>query len=275
MKDKKSAVSTSIWDHNRGVVRSNIGGWVIGKGVVNRGYEMMEDFVGKLSYMQVVIFNATGRMPERRLADFFEAVHICLSWPDPRIWCNNIGALGGTSRASALASTLAGTLATDARSYGIRPLLEGLAFIQDALRQYKEGMSVEDIVRKEAARHGGKPSMMGYARPIAKGDERVPALERVREEKGFPVGEHLALAFAINDHIAQVYSESINVNGYVSAFWSDQGYTPEEAYRIMAVGVSSGVTACYLDTRGKPAGTFLPMRCEDIDYQGVPPRELP
>jgi hypothetical protein len=274
-KPEQAVEDTRIWDDNRGVVRSRIGGWVIGRGVINRGFEMMDDFVGKLSYMQVVIFNATGRMPERRLADFFEAVHICLSWPDPRIWCNNIGALGGTSRASALASTLAGTLATDARSYGIRPLLEGLEFIQAANIQHKNGASVEEIVQKEAARHGGKPSMMGYARPIAKGDERVPALERVRREKGFSVGQHLSLAFAINDYISEHLSESINVNGYVSAFWSDQGFTPDEAYRIMAIGVSSGVTACYLDTREKPAGTFMPLHCADIDYQGVPPRELP
>lgn len=274
-KDEQSVVDTRIWDRNRGVVRSGVGGWIIGRGVINRGFDMMDDFVGKLSYMQVVIFNATGRMPERRLADFFEAVHICLSWPDPRIWCNNIGALGGTSRASALASTLAGTLATDARSYGIRPLLEGLEFIQNANVQHQNGVSVEEIVQKEAARHGGKPSMMGYARPIAKGDERVPALERVRVEKGFPIGEHLSLAFAINDYIAETFSESINVNGYVSAFWSDQGFTPDEAYRIMAVGVSSGVTACYLDTQSKPAGTFMPLQCDDIDYQGVPPRKLP
>lgn len=271
----QNAVDTAIWDHNRGVVRSSIGGWVIGKGVMNRGYEMMDDFVGKLSYMQVMIFNITGRIPERRLADWFEAVHVCLSWPDPRIWCNHIGALGGSARVSALASIVAGTLATDARSYGIKPLLEGLEFIQRAKLDHDQGLGVEQIVKNESARHGGKPLMMGYARPIAKGDERVPALERLREEKGFPIGKHLALAFAINDYLKEVHSETININGYVSAFWSDQGFTAEESYRILAIAVSSGVAACYVDTVAKPAGTFLPLQCEDIDYRGVAPRAVP
>lgn len=273
--DTKKQQDTAIWDNNRGVVRSSIGGWVIGKGVMNRGYEMMDDFVGKLSYMQVVMFNVTGRIPERALADWFEAVQVCLSWPDPRIWCNHIGALGGSARASALASTVAGILATDARSYGIKPIIEGMEFIQRAKLDQDSGLSVEEIVKNESARHGGKPLMMGYARPIAKGDERVPALERLREEKGFPMGEHLTLAFAINDHLDKVYSETININGYVAAFWSDHGYTPEEIYRIYPVAVASGVAACYVDTRDKPAETFLPLRCDDIEYKGVDARPVP
>lgn len=266
---------TAVWDYNHNIVRSGIGGWVIGKGVINRGYDMMEDFVGTLSYLQYVIFNATGRMPERRLADWFDALYICLSWPDPRIWCNHIGALGGTVRASVVASVAAGVMATDARSYGVKPIVEGMEFIRRAKLQQDEGLSVEKIVVRESARHGGKPNMMGYARPIAKGDERVPALERVREKQGFPVGEHLSLAFAINDYLQENFSESINVNGYASAFLSDQGYSPEEVYRITTIIVSSGVAACYIDTRDKPAETFLPLKCEDIEYTGVEARPVP
>lgn len=272
---KRCVKDTSFWDKNRNVIRSGIGGWVIGRGVMNRGYEMMDDFVGKLSYMQVLIFNVTGRLPERKLADWFEAAYICLSWPDPRIWCNNIGALGGSTRASVVASTVAGVLATDARSYGVKPIVDGMAFIQRARVEFDQGLSTEEIVKNESAKYGGKPLMMGYARPIAKGDERVPALERVRHENSFPMGKHLSLAFAISDYLQESYSESININGYVSAFLSDQGYSSVEVYRIIPMLVASGVAACYVDVRDKPAGTFLPLRCDDIEYQGAEPRSVP
>jgi hypothetical protein len=276
MTDKKQAqASTSVWDRNRGVIRSSIGGWVIGQGIMNRGYEMMTDFVGNFSYMQVVIFNATGRMPERPFAEWVEALYICLSWPDPRIWCNNIGALGGTAECSPVASTAAGVLATDARSYGVKPIVEGMQFIIGATEKYNAGHSVEDIVKEESARHGGKPLMMGYARPIAKGDERIPALERVREQKGIPAGKHLEVAFLIHDYLQQHYQESMNVNGYASAMMADHGYSPEEAYRIYPVVVASGVTACYVDTKDKPANTFLALRCDDIDYLGRGERPVP
>lgn len=265
----------NLWDRNRGRIYSSKGGWLIGKGVINHGYEMMSDFVGKCSYMQVVILNATGKMVDKSLADWCEGVYMCLSWPDPRIWCNHIGALGGTLRTDAVAATMAGNLAADARAYGQRTLLGGLDFIQQALRDHKGGLGAEDIVERACAKHGGKPTIMGYARPIAKGDERVGAMFRLQEQLKFSTGEHLQLGLAIERCLLERFDESMNICGYVSAFLSDQGFAAEDAYRICSTLVSSGVTACYGDTRSKPAESFFPMQCGDIDYNGKSPRCVP
>ncbi len=265
---------TSLWDQQRNKIVSKKGGWFVGDGVYCHGYNMMDELVGKATYMQVVMLNVTGRLPERRLADWFEAVHICLSWPDSRIWCNHIGALGGTMRASAVASTVAGVLATDSRSYGVKPLKEGVTFIQAAMAALKGGLSVEEIVVNECEKHGGKPYIMGYARPIAKGDERVPAMERVAKKLGFSDGEHLKLAYEIDRELLVQFNEGMNINGYVSAVMSDHGFTPEEVYRLCAMVVASGVSACYVDMRDRPAETFLPLRVDDIDFKGKPYRSL-
>lgn len=264
-----------FWDERRGAIQSRKGGWVIGKGVFNHGYSMMDELVGAVSYMQVVILNATGRLPERRLAEWFEAIHICMSWPDPRIWCNQIGALGGTARTSVVAATTAGLLAADANSYGIKPVLHGVRFIQGALLDYHGGSSADEIVKRECAKHRGKPYIMGYARPIAKGDERVVAMQRVQGELEFPDGDHLQLAYQIEKALLRDFDESMNINGYVSAFLADQGYTAEEVYRIFAVLVTSGVTACYVDTRDRAPEAFLPLRCDDIEYTGKAARHVP
>ncbi|MDZ4260914.1 MAG: hypothetical protein U1B30_01095 [Pseudomonadota bacterium] len=264
-----------FWDERRGTIQSKKGGWVIGKGVFNHGYSMMDELVGKVSYMQVVMLNATGRLPERRLAEWCEAIYICLSWPDPRIWCNQIGALGGATRTSVVAATTAGVLAADAKSYGMKTLLQGVCFIQGAVLDFRRGSSADEIVKSECAKYRGKPNIMGYARPIAKGDERVVAMKRVQKELGLPDGEHLQLAYQIEKALLREFDESMNINGYISAFLSDQGYTAEEVYRIFAVFVSSGVTACYIDTRDRPPEAFLPLRCDDIDYTGKPARAVP
>jgi citrate synthase len=267
--------SYQLWDERRGKIQSKKGGWVIGKGVFNHGYSMMDDLVGEVSYMQVVVLNATGRLPERAVADWIDAIHICLSWPDPRIWCNQIGALGGAMRASVVASTTAGVLAADAKSYGIKPLIQGVYFIQAALLDSKRGLSVGEIIRNECAKHRGKPNIMGYARPLAKGDERIVAMRRVQQKHGLPSGEHLQLADQIEQSLLKDFDESMNINGYMSAFLSDLGYTSEEVYRIFAVLVTSGVTACYVDARDKAADTFLPLRCADIEYTGTLARPVP
>lgn len=264
-----------FWDERRGTIQSKKGGWVVGKGIFNHGYSMMDDLVGKVSYMQVVALNATGRLPERPVADWLDAIYICLSWPDPRIWCNQIGALGGTMRASAVASTAAGVLAADAKAYGSKTLIQGVRFIQAALLDFKRGLSVDEIIRNECAKHRGKPHIMGYARPLAKGDERVVAMERVQQGLGLPSGEHLRLARQIEQSLLKDFDESMNIGGYISAFLSDLGYTPEEVYRIFAVLVTSGVTACYVDTCDKAPDAFLPLRCADIEYTGKLARPVP
>jgi citrate synthase len=197
-----------------------------------------------------------------------------MSWPDPRIWCNQVGSLGGTLQTSATAATTAGLLAADSTLYGARTLLEGVAFITQALKQKKAGMSAQEIVAKQCTRYGGRPNIVGYARPLVRGDERVVAMARVTADLGFAIGEHLALAYEIQDVLLDDFDEGMNINGYISAFLSDQGFSAEEIYSIAAMCVHSGVMACYLGAHGCPPESFLPLRCDDIDYQGKPPRSL-
>ena len=262
-------------EQRRGKIISNTGGWFPGTGVFSHGYSMLEELVGEKSYFQILVLNATGRLVEPELADWIEAVYGCLSWPDPRIWCNQIGALAGTARASVVAGTAMGVLATDSRSYGVLPLIEGVSFIQNALLRYQQGSTASDIVREAASARGGKPYIVGYIRPIAKGDERLDVMEKVAKKLCLPVGEHLSLAYAIEKVLLNTYDEGMNINGYVSAVLSDYGFSAQQTYQMFSTLVASGVTACYLDTYHRPPDTFLPLRCTDIDYQGPVARPVP
>lgn len=267
---------TSYWDQLRGIIRSRKGGWKMGEGVFCHGYNILEELVGKHSFFQMMILNATGKLVERRLADWFEARQICMSWPDPRIWCNQIGALAGTAQASVAAATTAGILAADSQAYGgSKTSIKGLNFIQQALRDFNTGKSVAEIVNAACDQETGKPHIMGYARPVAKGDERIEVMEKIAVQLKFDVGEHLRLAYAIEEYLLANFDEGMNINGYTSAFLSDQGFSGQEISHISATLVASGVTACYIDTYSRPPESFLPMRCDDIDYQGPAAREIP
>lgn len=271
---KRDNTDTQFWDSKRGIVHSYNGGWIVGEGAFAHGHSIMDELVGKTSYFQLMILNTVGTLPERRLADWLEAVYQCLSWPDPRIWCNQIGALGGGTQTSVVAATVAGILAADSSMYGSKPLLAGVSFIQNALKEIDAGVLVEDLVEKEILRHRGKVNIMGYARPLASGDERVIALMETAKSLEFITGSHVRLALAIEKYLLQEYQESMNVNGYVSAFLSDQGFSAEVIYRLCALCISSGISACYIDVQSKPPESFLPLRCDDIDYQGKPPRQV-
>jgi citrate synthase len=259
----------------RGKIVSSTGGWFPGKGVFSHGFSMLEELVGEKTYFQIVILNATGKLVDKRLADWVEAIYGCLSWPDPRIWCNQIGALAGAARTSVVAATTIGSLAADSRSYGPFTLLDGVNFIQSAYQQHDQGSSADEIVARITAANRGKPYIVGYIRPIAKGDERLDAMEKFAAKLGFEYGPHLLLAYEIEKVLMREFDEGMNINGYMSAFLSDQGFTAQEVYQMFAAMVASGVTACYLDTYKRPPDTFLPLRCDDIDYQGAAKRTVP
>lgn len=264
----------SALDKRRGKIISHTGGWFPGKGVFSHGYSMLDELVGEKTYMQIVVLNATGKLIDKNLAAWVEGIYGCLSWPDPRIWCNQIGALAGTARASTMAATAMGALAADSRFYGILPIIEGMRFIQTALQQIENGSTVEDVLRSVSSR-GGKPMIVGYIRPVAKGDERIEAMERVSATLNLSAGKHLALAYEIEKVLLEKYDERMNINGYVAAFLSDYNFSGQEVYQMFTMAVGSGVTACYLDAFRQPPNSFLPLRCDDIDYQGEAARSVP
>ena len=72
--------------------------------------------------------------------------------------------------------------------YAQGTLLIGAQFIQGALKDHQSGMTAEEIVEREISKHRGRVRIMGYARPITKGDERLVVLENYLQELGFQVG---------------------------------------------------------------------------------------
>lgn len=268
---------TQFWDRRRGTIRTRKGGFIISQGsVYSHGYNLLQDLLGTASFFQVLILNITGRLPERRLADWIEAIYITLSYPDARIWCNQIASLGGTLRASPVAAVSAGILASDSRMYGPGTVLAGVEFIEDAMQKKRKGMSIETIIEKYFQRRPGASKVIpGFVRPIARGDERIVAMERITARLGFEVGEHLNLAYEIEEYMVRQYNEGMNNLGYHSAFLCDQGYSANEQFRIFSAMVNSGVSACYAEAADHPPESFFPLQCEDIDYQGPLPRRLP
>lgn len=267
---------TTFWDNHRGKIFTRKGGWIIGEAIYNHGYSMMDDLVGKKSFFQVLILNVTGKLPSRKIASWCEAVAICLNWPDHRIWCNQIGSLAGTLLASPVAGVTAGILASDSNMYGPGTVLAANKFIREALLEKIAGRSAEKIIENHHRRKGNSSlNIIGYARPVATGDERVFAMKRVTEQLGFSIGEHLKLAYEIESLISEKHHESMNMLGFIIPFLCDNDFSADDQYRIFSTCVNSGVLACYSETADNPSESFFPLRCNDIDYQGKTYRKVP
>lgn len=275
MTSRQTATDTRYWDRLRGHIQSGAGGWRVGEAVYSHGYSLLGELVGELSWVELFALYATGRRQPRPLCRWLEAFFLCMSWPDPRIWCNQIGALGGSAGNGPVAATCAGILASDGVMYGPRTLIDATQFLRQALQARRSGTSIDALLEQARPGGKGKPRIVGFARPLASGDARVEALERVRRELALSRGEHLQLAFDVEARLLERYAEGMNVAGYVAGFLSDHGFAPQEIYRVSALCVAAGVLACQRDQEARPSGSFLPLRCDDVHYTGTAPREVP
>jgi hypothetical protein len=276
MNDGERPGDSELWDRNRGVIRSRKGGWKVGQGVTIHGRSLFDELMGSASWFQVWLLSITGRMFERRVADLCEACWLCLSYPDPRIWCNQVSALAGTMRCTPVAALSAGTLTADSLKYGGWAVSLSARFFGDTLAQRRaSGAPLEQLLRAMPVNAAGCPAIPGFHRPVALGDERVAVLGRVLCQLGLAEGEHLRLALEIHAYLKEHHGEEINSGGYIAAALLDLGLSAGEQYRFFSMGAAAGAMACYVDAMDREAESFLPMRCADVDYQGPAPRPFP
>jgi hypothetical protein len=163
---------------------------------------------------------------------------------------------------------LAGTLASDSRMYGPGSLPNCMNFIRQAATMRDKGCPWETIIQGLQKGSGGKPVIPGYARPIAKGDERVIAMRKVGKELGFQPGRFELLALELEVFLKENFDESMNIGGYTAAFLADQGISTKQMYQFTSTRVTAGIQACFSEAAEKTPGCFLPLKCEDISYHG-------
>ena len=266
---------TAFWDSRRNRIRTRKGGWRIGRGISVHGHSLLGDLVGSHGFFDVLYLEVTGRLPDPRLAQWIEASFLCLAFPDPRIWCNQIGALAGSSRIPPTVGISAGVMASESTLYGPGSTRAAHDFLVSAQAALDAGASLETFIAG-CTRPGGRVRAPGFSRPIAQGDDRVDALRDLGHELGFRDGAYLRLAADIDTHLCARGDAGMNMLGYLAAFLLDHGDMKiEDGERIYALAVNAGVHACYAEANTEAAGAFLPLSCEDIEYRGHAAREIP
>ncbi len=268
-----NTINTQYWEQRRGKILSRKGGWELGKGITLHGYSLLDDLLGKSSFFQVLILGITGRLPEERYAKWLEATFICMSWPDPRIWCNQVSTFGGEMRTSSVNAIAAGIISSESIMYGPGVSLEAIDFIHQAYDFTNKQGSVSEFINTVATTRTGLKAP-GYGRPIATGDERVAAMIDYTAALGFSEGPYFKLALEIEDYLLMHHQESLNLAGYMSAFASDQGYSKLEMHRMISTCVNGGLHSCFAESRDQASDSFLPLRCDDVEYTGPEERKI-
>jgi citrate synthase len=249
---------------------TQMGAWFPGERVVFRGKDLFHE-LKDLPWMGLLLYGITGRIPTPKQIRLFEGMWtLCTSYPDPRLWNNRVVALAGTVRSTAALAIGAANAVSEASIYGRRPDIRTLDFLFRIQGQLEKGADLKQLIAMELKKYRVIP---GYGRPITRKDERIEPLLALLAELDFSDGPYVRLAFAIEEILLQGrWRLHMNIAALAAAAGADQGLSTREYYQYVVLSFSAGMFPCYLDTVNKPAGTFFPLRCDRIKYEGNPRR---
>ena len=242
-----------------------------GERVVYRGKDLFSE-LKDLSWMGLLLLGVTGKVLSQNQIRLFDAIWaLAVSYPDPRIWNNRVAALAGTVRSTAGLASSGAAAVSEAQIYGGRANIAAVDFIIHAKKLVDEGQDLQEIVKKELKNNR---AVYGYGRPIVNRDERNLPILNVAKELGLADGPHLKLAFEVDKILSQGrWRMKMNITGLAAALGADQGLSAREYYHWVVNCFLAGIVPCYIDAKDHPEGTFFPLSCERISYEGTETRK--
>lgn len=245
--------------------------WVTRKGkaylsdrVIVHGKDLHKE-LGDYDWIHLYLYVILGRDPGKNVAKLFNSYWISSSYPDASIWPNHVTALAGTVRSTASLSLMAGLSVSEASIYGRRPEVRTLDFFYRAGKHCDAGGTLAEFI--EGEKSAGR-TIYGYGRPLAKTDERIPFMLEKAKEFELDDGRYLQMARDAHDYLFSKYGYSMNVAAIHAGLAADMGLSCQEYQVFLTPGFVTGMAPCYQDARDQPEGSFFPVRCNNIVYEG-------
>ncbi|NWF35678.1 hypothetical protein [Mariprofundus sp. KV] len=262
-----------MFAEKRDRVTSKSGGWTIGGEATLHGYNIHQELTHQTSWIQVLLLSITGRLYDGNQTRLIEALFVATGYPDPRLWCNRVVALAGSARVSAGAALSVGVASAEAKTYGGQAEYYAARGFSECCRIFQD-QGEDDLIIHMKAVLKKERVMFGFGRPLTRVEERIEPIERMAKEMGIEDGPHLATVKHM-EILLKRYRLVLNFAGYATARLLDLGLSAHEVHQFLTVGFYLGLPPCYIEAFENEPGTFLPIACEDILYEGVEERELP
>lgn len=260
---------TSPLEQHAGRLRTRMGGAFVGQRAVFRGHDLHAE-LADMDWLALYVFGITGQRYTPAQIKVLHAIWVCTSYPDARIWNNRVAALAGSARSSGTLAVAAALAVSEAEIYGRGIDIRAASFIQRAQQVIASGSSLDDCVREELKRHR---AIAGYGRPIAAGDERIAPMLQLVEREGLAGGAHVQAALTVEKHLQDGrWRLRMNYAALTAALTSDMGFTPRQHYQYGFPAFLAGMQPCYIEASEQPAGTLLPLACDNVTYDGPAPR---
>ncbi|MGF2734394.1 citrate/2-methylcitrate synthase [Marinobacter sp. DUT-1] len=249
--------------------RTRVGKAFLSDRIVLHGEDLHRD-LGDSEWIRLYLHAILGRDPGERVADLLGSYWVSTAYPDPSIWPNHVTALAASARSTASLSLMAGLSVSEASIYGRRPEVRALDFFYRAGEYCDGGGTLEDFVEREKS--SGR-TLYGYGRPLAKTDERIPFMMNKAREYGFADGRYLKMSFDVYEYLNARYGFSMNIAALHAGLAADIGLNCRQYQLFMTPCFLTGMVPCYQEAIARPEGSFFPVRCESVEYEGPPKRD--
>lgn len=260
-----------------GVLRSRMGTFYAGSHVIFRGHDLHAD-LKDMDWVELYVFGITGRRFSPQQMHVLHSIWTYTSYPDVRLWNNRVAALAGSARSTGNLGVAAALAVSEASIYGRGIDMRAITFQLETRNRLGERSIddadsrgiIEDCIRRELKE---RRSIAGFGRPILDKDERNPHMLELLRTLGLDQGEHLRLAFAIEETLATGgWRMKMNYAGLAAAIAADFGFSPREYYLYLFPAFLAGMQPCFIEAADRQEGTLYSAACADILYEGPPPR---
>ncbi len=246
--------------------QTDIGILINGERVVYRGKDLFSE-LADINWFKLIMYGITGHEYTDQQIKLFEAIQvITVSYPEVRLWNNRVAALSGSARSTGIIALSAATACSEAKIFGNQANIVAIDFIKRAKEANDNNQNLSDFVIDELKK---KRAIGGYGRPIIDTDERIEPLLNRAKELGLADGEHVKLAFKIDEILSQSrYRLILNASGLSAALIADQDFNYRDYYYGTMLAFSAGIIPCYIDAVNQQEGSFFPLSCGRLNYKG-------
>lgn len=244
-------------------IETRMGGWFPGERVVFRGHDLHVE-LRDMDWVELYVYGITGRRFSAAELRVMHAIWMYTSFPDPRLWNNRVAALAGSARSTGNLAVSAALAVSEATIYGRRPDIRAIDFLLRTKAELDGGKDLAAIVRQEAPKR-----IYGYGRPLVVTDERIPHMMSLIQELGLADRPFVQMAFAIERLLSQGRLQlRMNFGGMAAALGADFGFSAREYYLFVIPAFVAGMVPCFVEASEKPEGSFLPVSCDRVVYEG-------
>lgn len=246
-----------------------------------RGRNLSEDIIGKMDFIDMIYFTATGQEPSAPMRAMMNAIIVTATdhGLTPSAIAARMTILGAPeSLQGAVAAGLLG-----AGNHFLGTMQNAAQFAQDHIGSLTLDASEAEVAAqaREVVKsyRAAKRILPGMGHPIhIHGDPRTPRLRQIARDNGFD-GKHWRFMCAVEQAAKEEYGRLLPMNaaGAVGASVSDMGLAPIWARAFALIGRSAGLLAHLMDEAAKPLGQkiwdLILAQDDSAQLAGLAPRK--